>query len=77
MSFFSSIGSERNSAVSSAISIVSTSSTLSSVISEVDESSKTEKELTKKITAAEIEIENFSLEPDESFFDNTTNKTKD
>ena len=77
MGFFSSTGSERNSAVSSAISVVSTSSTLSSVISEVDEGSNTEKELTEKITEAEIEIENFSLEPDENFSNNTINKIKD
>lgn len=66
MGFFSSMG-----------SLSSLNSALSAPTSEIDESSNAEKELAKKITEAEIEIENFSLEPDESFFDNTTNKIKD
>ena len=43
----------------------------------INESSNAEKELTRKITEAEIEIENFSLEPDENFSNNTINKIKD
>lgn len=58
-------------------SLSSFNSALSAPTSEIDESSNTEKELTKKITEAEIEIENFSFEPDEDFSNNTTNKTKD
>ena len=58
-------------------SMNSFNSALGAPTSEVNKSSNAEKKLTKKITEAEIEIENFSLEPDEDFSNNTTNKTKD
>ena len=60
---------------SSAITTVS--SVVNAAVSKIDESNNAENELTKKITEAEIEIESFSLEPDEGFFDNTTNKKRD
>lgn len=53
------------------------STAITTSTSRITESSSTEKELTKKITEAEIEIKNFSLEPDEDFSNNTTNKIKD
>jgi len=64
MSFFSSIGS----AISAAVSEIEKEKT---------EDSLEEKELTTKIALARKEIENFSLDPDESFLKDTTNKLKD
>lgn len=70
MGFFSSIGNIPTSAFSSAISEIE-------VVKDKTEDSLEEKELTTKIALARKEIEEFSLEPDESFFNDTTNKLKD
>lgn len=67
MGFFSSIGNIPTSAFSSAI--FDSTTTKAEMLRD--------QALTKKIDAAKQEIENFSLEPDESFFNDTTNKLKD
>ena len=67
MSFFNSIG--------SAISIVDVCNERTN--SEIEKSINEEKVLTKKIAKAKKEIEEFSLEADESFLNDTTNIIRD
>ena len=70
MGFFSSIGNISTSAFSSAISEIE-------VVKDKTEDSLEEKELTTKIALARKEIEEFSLEPDDDFFNDTINDNKD
>ena len=69
MGFFSSI--------SSSINASEINSVTPNTHTDMEKLKGEERELTKKIAAAKIEVENFSLELDEDFFDNTINKIRD
>ncbi len=71
MGFFNSIGSS-----------ISTATTVANLFNEstdtkIEKNINKEQELTKRIAQAKQEIESFSLDPDESFLNDTTNKLKD
>lgn len=69
MGFFNSIG--------SSIPTASVIAALNDNNTNIEKSINEEKELNKKFASAKQEIEDFSLEPDESFFNNKVNDNKE